>query len=135
MHRLEEAVDHARKELETPKRFEGVNPRADSHAGHHHYLNKRTGLHVEFDIGLVETPFPGWSWRDKHFGSGVHPDGRMWRGDPRHEERRFVRSKDAHDFYLLRAMPTERQDSDGSSEKANDDSYFYTLNERDKYYK
>lgn len=133
MHRLEEATDHAVKELAAPKRFEGVNPRADSHAGHHSYLNKRTGLQVEFDIGLTETPFPGWSWRDKHFGGPVHPDGRMWRGDPRHEERRFARSKDAHDFYLLRAMPTERQDSD--SEAANDDSYFYALNERDKYYK
>ena len=113
----------------------GVNPRADAYAGKHWRADKETGGEEWFEIGLVADPAcPGWAWRDR-WHAGVTTNGCMWRGDPRRQERRFPRSRDAFNFYLLRRFPTKRQINEGLHAEANDDSYFFSLDDSQKYFK
>lgn len=123
--RIRVAGDQVKRARLEPKPFAGVNPRASKFAGVHTLKDPR-GADVKIEIAFARSPdSPGWKWRRLGPFSQYDDIRDAWRGDPRHQERAFAKSKDAYDFCRLRFLPTEAQILDNSAFQAMDDAAFY----------
>lgn len=105
-----------------------INPSADAYAGRQPIKDPTGGPDVTVTIEFDRGDRKGWTWRE--YAGRPEPlpgsDGAfVLRGDPRHEERRFVTSTEAREFCRLRFCPTWDEIGSPEQEATGNDDYFY----------